>query len=230
MATITLTPIKTFVSGEWVTPGKLNQLSQSTVALTAATIVAADIAPNAVINAKLATGINAGKLTTGTLPIARIADEAIVTAKIADGAIVTAKIANEAIVTAKIDDGAVTAAKLSGAQTGPAPIYGCRAWVRFNGQQDTGGVTSAANTDRLIIASGNVDSVLRTGAGQFTVTFTTPMPTEDYAAVVSTNHSGNGYYAVNAETNIISSSAVQIVTGYNSTLFDPASADLAVFV
>lgn len=101
MATITVTPIKTFVSGETVTPAKLNQLSQSTVALTAATIVAADIASNAVTtakilndnvtNAKLASGIDASKLTTGTLPIARIANETIDTAKLADEAVTLAK-------------------------------------------------------------------------------------------------------------------------------------------
>jgi hypothetical protein len=47
MATLTITPIKTFVSGETVTPAKLNELSQSTVALTAGSIVAADIASSA---------------------------------------------------------------------------------------------------------------------------------------------------------------------------------------
>jgi microcystin-dependent protein len=95
MATITVTPIKTFVSGETVTPATLNQLAQSTVALTAGSIVAADIASNAVTtakildanvtNAKLASGIDASKLTTGTLPIARIADGGLTAAKLASG-------------------------------------------------------------------------------------------------------------------------------------------------
>ena len=44
MATITVTPIKTFVSGETVTPTKLNELAQSTVALTAGTVAVADLA------------------------------------------------------------------------------------------------------------------------------------------------------------------------------------------
>jgi hypothetical protein len=56
MATLTITPIKTFVSGETVTPAKLNELSQSTVALTAETIVAADIASDAVTTAKILDG------------------------------------------------------------------------------------------------------------------------------------------------------------------------------
>jgi hypothetical protein len=62
MATITVTPIKTFVSGETVTPAKLNELSQSTVALTAGTIVDADVADGAVIALS--------KLATGALPAA----------------------------------------------------------------------------------------------------------------------------------------------------------------
>jgi microcystin-dependent protein len=53
MATLTNTPIRTFVSGETVTPTKLNELAQSTVALTAGTIVSADIASDAVTTAKI---------------------------------------------------------------------------------------------------------------------------------------------------------------------------------
>ena len=73
MATFTITPIKTFVSGENVTPVKLNQLSQSTVALTAGSIVAADIASNAVTTVKLA-------------------DSAVTTAKINNAAVTAAKL------------------------------------------------------------------------------------------------------------------------------------------
>lgn len=93
MATITVTPIKTFVSGETVTPTKLNELSQSTVALTAGSIVAEDIATDAVTtekildanvtNAKIASGVDASKLTTGTLPADRIGSSAITAAKLA---------------------------------------------------------------------------------------------------------------------------------------------------
>ena len=211
MATLTITPIKTFVSGETVTPAKLNDLAESTVALTAGTIVAGDIASNAVITAKI---LNAN----------------VTTAKIDDEAVTAAKLADSAVITAKINNAAITAAKLNGAQTGTAPIYGCRAWVRFDGQKNTSGAASATNTNRLIIASGNVASVLRTAEGIFTVTFTTPMPTEDYAAVVSTRHAISVTYGANAETNIVSSSAVQIVTGNSvSGAFDPVSVNLAVF-
>ena len=67
MATLTTTPIKVFVSGETVTPTKLNELSQSTVALTAGTIVAADIASDAVTTAKiLDANVTTAKLATVT--------------------------------------------------------------------------------------------------------------------------------------------------------------------
>jgi hypothetical protein len=73
MATLTITPIKTFVSGETVLPATLNQLAQSTVALTAETIVAADIASDAVTTAKILDGnvttlkIAAGNVTPDRL-------------------------------------------------------------------------------------------------------------------------------------------------------------------
>jgi microcystin-dependent protein len=62
MATLTVTPTQTFVSGNTVTPATLNQLAQSTVALTAGTIVDADVSASA--------AIELSKLATGALPTA----------------------------------------------------------------------------------------------------------------------------------------------------------------
>jgi len=87
------------------------------------------------------------------------------------------------VVTADIADANITAAKLDGAQSGSAPIYGCRAWVNFDGTRDSTGAASTANTNRFIRASGNVTSVLRNGTGSYTVTFTTAMPDANYTAV-----------------------------------------------
>jgi hypothetical protein len=106
MATVTAS--YNWVSGETVTPAKLNTTAAPTVVVannevtTAkildANVTTAKIASNAVTtakildanvtNAKLATGIDASKLTTGTLPIARIADDAVTGAKLADGMVV----------------------------------------------------------------------------------------------------------------------------------------------
>jgi hypothetical protein len=88
-------------------------------------------------------------------------------------------------VTAAAFDGAVDAADLTGDvaaarittalnATGSAPIYACRAWVNFNG---TGTVA--------IRASGNVSSITDNGVGNYTVNFTTAMPTADYCALVT---------------------------------------------
>ena len=88
---------------------------------------------------------------------------------------------DDCITTAEIAGSAVTPAKLSGAQTGSAPIYGVRAWVNFDGTKDTTGATSTSNTNRLIRASGNVSSVLRNGAGDYTISLTTAMLDANYA-------------------------------------------------
>ena len=88
------------------------------------------------------------------------------------------------VVTADVADANITAAKLDGAQTGSAPIYGCRAWVNFDGtrnEDDTGASTNGANVK--IRASGNVTSVLKNGTGDYTVTFTTAMPDANYCCI-----------------------------------------------
>ena len=84
-------------------------------------------------------------------------------------------IAAGAVVTADVADAAITAPKLSGAQTGSAPIYGCRAWVNFDG------TTSPAT----IRASGNVTSVTKNATGDYTINFTTAMSDANYSAVSS---------------------------------------------
>jgi hypothetical protein len=152
MATVTAS--YNWVSGETVTPAKLNTTAAPTVVVADNEVTTAKILDANVTNAKLASDIDASKLTTGTLPIARIADAAI------------------------------TAAKLDGAQTGSAPIYGYRAWVNFNGARNatnTGASTNGANV--YIRASGNVASVLKNGTGDYTVTFTTAMADANYAIV-----------------------------------------------
>lgn len=67
----------------------------------------------AVTNDKLASGVDASKLTTGTLPIARIADGAVTSAKITDGTLATADLADGAVTSIKIFDGTITAADIA---------------------------------------------------------------------------------------------------------------------
>lgn len=58
--------------------------------------------------------------------------------------------------------------------SGSAPVYACRAWVNFNG------VGSPS-----IRGSGNITSVVHNGTGDYTINFTTAMPSANYAAISS---------------------------------------------
>jgi hypothetical protein len=103
----------------------------------------------------------------------------------------TASLQDAAVTSNKLNDAAVTAAKLDGAQTGLAPVYGCRAWVFFNG-------TTSPPT---INASGNVTSVTKNGAGDYTVNFTTALPNANYAASISRSGGSNGIGVVESALN-----------------------------
>jgi hypothetical protein len=62
---------------------------------------------------------------------------------------------------------------------GNAPVFACRAWVRFNGD------SVDANNHCAIYGSGNVDYVHRTGTGNYTIYFLTDMPDANCAVVAS---------------------------------------------
>jgi hypothetical protein len=140
--------------------------------------------------------VTPAKLNSAAAPTVVVADNEVTTAKIADANVTAAKLASNAVETAKIADDAVTNDKLSlaanageikkalNADNDP-PIYACRAWVSFNATKDSSGAASSANTTRQIRGSGNVASVLRNAAGDFTITFTTAMPDANYATTIS---------------------------------------------
>ena len=83
-----------------------------------------------------------------------------------------------------------------------ATAYGCRAWAYWN----SGGTISG---------SGNVSSVTVNGTGNYTVNFTTAMPSTTYCAVASTGDSG-GRGVNNAKVNdgigTLSTSNVNVTT------------------
>lgn len=58
--------------------------------------------------------------------------------------------------------------------TGTAPVYACRAWANFDG------TLTGTNAPR---AGGNVTSITRNATGNYTVTFSAPMPTANYSVV-----------------------------------------------
>jgi hypothetical protein len=64
--------------------------------------------------------------------------------------------------------------------SGSAPLYGARAWVIFNGT----GTPS-------IYASGNVTSITDNGTGDYTITFTTALPSANYSVALTVDNSGS---------------------------------------
>lgn len=134
----------------------------------------------------------------------------------------------------QVQAGSITAADLDGAQTGSAPIYGCRAWVNFDGTKDTTGATSTANTNRLIRASGNVTSVLRNGTGDYTINLTTALPDTNACAVAGFTQNPSGTYNNYESTSVTSTSScdvtVGIVTGSSSiAIRDSSAVYVAIF-
>lgn len=128
------------------------------------------------------------------------------------------------VLTADIADANITAAKLSGAQTGSAPIYGCRAWVNFDGTGTTG-------TNMTIRASGNVASVYKNGTGDYTVTFTTAMPDANYSVSATVGGTGTVVLAKIDDVTTARTSSLFRCLSYNYliNLADSAQVNLAIF-
>ena len=137
------------------------------------------------------------------------------------------------IVAADIADANITAAKLDGAQTGSAPIYGCRAWVNFDGTRnaaDTGASTNGANVK--IRASGNVTSVLKNSVGNYTVNFTTVMADANYATIGMVGGTAGVFEARGADGTFQTTSSCNIICindGSVGTASDPAYYNVAIF-
>ena len=102
--------------------------------------------------------------------------------------------------TATLAAAAVTAPKTSGAQTGSAPIYGCRAWAYFNG------TTAGTNAPQ---AGGNVTNITRNSVGNYTANFTTAMP-DTFIAL-------SGSSGVSTVVCLVSSTTTSATFSVNST-------------
>lgn len=114
---------QTFFTSDAIVP------SNTTLTLVSGKLKVGTITSNEMGGDSVTTNAIAADAVTTT----KILDANVTTAKILDANVTTAKILDANVTTAKIADAAVTAPKLNGAQTGTAPIYGCRAWVNFNG-------------------------------------------------------------------------------------------------
>jgi hypothetical protein len=191
-----------WTSGEVVTPTKLNSAAAPTVVVADNEVTTGKILDGAVTNAKLATGIDASKLTTGTLAADRIGSSAITTARIADDAVTNDKLSL-----------AANAGEIKKALNAdnPPPIFACRAWVNFDATRDSSGASNTSNTNRFIRASGNVSSVLKTATGVFTITFTTAMPDENYAMCGFANWSTSNPAGIVGQNNTLAPAAESCV-------------------
>jgi hypothetical protein len=124
----------------------------------------------------------------------------------------------------------ITADKLSGGQSGSAPIYGCRAWVNFNGTLSAGGLSPSQNNQPVLIrASGNVSRVIKTNTARYTIFFNINLP-ENYAALAADNAStiSNMRFGTNVYT--VSSVDVEVYTGDPPVLTSDASTVMCAFI
>ena len=103
-----------------------------------------------------------------------------------------------------------------------AIVYGCRAWVNFNG-----------NPTLAIRGSGNVSSVTRSSTGVYTVNFTNALSDANYATFVTANRSASGVdgYGSLYGAGTYTASAVQVLSAYASsaTLQDAPIVCVSVF-
>jgi hypothetical protein len=213
----TVTPGITFISGETVTPAKLNAAAAPSVAVTDNEITTSKILDANVTAAKLAATLDLSSKTV-TLP-----DDSVTNDKLSLAA------------------NAGEVKKALNADNAP-PIYACRAWVSFDGtrnEADTGASTNGANVK--IRASGNVASVRKNSAGDYTITFTTAMPDANYCVNLSATDNGttaglsNGFaYGTwlrgpNSTGYAAGSLRIQIGFPSNSSLHDQTHVNVAIF-
>ena len=127
---------------------------------------------------------------------------------------------------------ASTATKLSTATVGTAPSYAARAWVAFNGFNDVAGVNSATNTNRFIYGSGNVTNVLRNALGNYTIFFSTPLPTANYAFSISAHHATGVTPSIACSAYSVAGSSIGVftyITNVNSTYVDLSHVCVTIF-
>jgi len=96
-----------------------------------------------------------------------------------------------------------------------------KAWVNFNGSPTSGNAT--------IRSSLNVSSVAINGTGDYTVNFTTAMPTANYAAIGNATGIGSVASTPNGTVSTVSATttAYRFQTGYRGSNFDIPNENVA---
>lgn len=72
------------------------------------------------------------------------------------------------------------------------PAFQCRAWVCFDATRNSAGGSDTANTNRFLIGSGGVSSVLKNADGDFTITFSNNLGTSFCWVQASAHTVGTG--------------------------------------
>ena len=189
-----------------VTAGKLH----TTLDLSAKTVTLPD---GSVTNAKIASGVDASKLTTGTLPSARLADGSVTDAKIASGVdasklttgtLPSARLADGSIATAKLADGSVTAAKLAAGAAVPSQSGQSGKFLTTNGT--TASWATVTIPDEVVISSSTP-----TGVSQGQLWYDTVLD-------VLKAYTGSQWLKVSAQIPLVSSISGSIFSGVGSTL------------
>ena len=107
----------------------------------------------------------------------------------------------------------------------PAPTFGVRAWVNFDGSGTSG-------TNQTIRGSGNIASVYKNGTGDYTITFTSAMPDANYCiqGLARTPGAADADVALNIKYNTTpATGSFQITTArYGSALLDCAHIHVSV--
>jgi hypothetical protein len=188
----------------------------------------------AVTNAKIANdSVSTSKIANDAVTVSKIQNNAVTTDKLENDAVTTIKIVNNAVTSSKITNGSITAEKLSGGQTGVAPVYGCRAWVNFDGTRDASGAVSALNTNRFIRSSGNVTSVLRTTVGVYTITFTNAMVDANYSFALSGQRvfgqPSSSFQQIESNPPTTTSLSILCTNGSGTAFVDPALVAVQIF-
>jgi len=104
--------------------------------------------------------------------------------------------------------------------SGSAPVYGCRAWCVFDGTL-TG--TNAPTS------GGNVTSVTRISAGQYTVNLTTAMPDVNYCVVANARMNTVASFAIPVGASNTTSSAFIQAINNSMALADANYVYVAIF-
>ena len=104
--------------------------------------------------------------------------------------------------------------------TGTAPYYGCRAFGSFNGKD----ATPITPTD-----SGNVSSIVRDQAGEYTITLTEALPT-NYSVVASAGHNIQVAYGNSVDVYNTSTTQIRIIVAQKTLgTYNPERVSFAIF-